>query len=263
MRDQQYLRRDDPQFRQLARRVLDCLDDSQLPEYARLHSRAEAAVCLKEILDRIEIPPLDEIPDTESIQATEDSLDRWQVPGTRIVITRALDGPRKHEYLFSAGTVERSFQYFDDIRDVPYRESGPAVSPGFYQRYLTAPATPGVGWVVARLPAWMRSQSFGVAHWKLAGLVIAVALCLALVYGLVRLQRYLAARFRSERPLAYAATLVVPVLTASVPLLFRYLVTHVVSLRGDWLYASTFAAASRRCSRPSSWCSPSSTASAP
>ncbi len=242
VKDRRYLQRENPRFRHLARRVLDCLDDSELPQYARLHGRAEAAVCLKEILDRLEVPPLAEIPDADAIQAMDEPLARWQVPGSRLVIVRMLEGPRKHEYLFSAGTVKRSFEYYQDIRDVPYRESGPAVSPGMYRWYLTAPSTPSVGWIVAQLPEAMRTQSYGLARWKWAGLVLATLICLAILALLYRLQQRLAVRYRREKPLAYAATILVPILAALTPLLFRYLVTHVVSLRGDWLYVSSFAA---------------------
>ena len=41
--------------RPLVRRILDCIDISELPEYERLEQAAEAAVCIKEILDRVEL----------------------------------------------------------------------------------------------------------------------------------------------------------------------------------------------------------------
>ena len=44
--------RGDLEHMALAQRVLDCIDDSQLPAFARMERAGEVAVCLKEILDR-------------------------------------------------------------------------------------------------------------------------------------------------------------------------------------------------------------------
>ncbi|MEM9660146.1 MAG: hypothetical protein AAF961_17415, partial [Planctomycetota bacterium] len=57
-----YIDLDDPNVRAIAMRVVDCLDTSQFPEYARVELSGETAIHLKEILDRIELPPVDEIP---------------------------------------------------------------------------------------------------------------------------------------------------------------------------------------------------------
>ncbi len=48
-----YFDRSDPAFIAVAERALDCLDDSELPAFARLERAGEAAACLKEILDRV------------------------------------------------------------------------------------------------------------------------------------------------------------------------------------------------------------------
>jgi MscS family membrane protein len=115
-----YFKREQPENRATARRILDCIDDSGVPEFERSGRSAEVAVCIKEILDRVELPPYDEIPDAEEIEREEDGLDRWQIPGTRLTIARIAEGPRKHEYLFSAGTVERATEYFQDMKGMSY-----------------------------------------------------------------------------------------------------------------------------------------------
>jgi hypothetical protein len=82
----------------LAVRILDCLDLSELPEYAREDIAGESAMLLKEILDRVELPPYDEIPDSKAIEAAGgiEKLSRWQIPGTRLTIARVEEGPSCH-----------------------------------------------------------------------------------------------------------------------------------------------------------------------
>ena len=77
--------RSNPTYRLLTRRIRDCLDTSGLAGYAHEQRALEAAVCLKEILDRDELPPWDEIPDAAAIEAADDPEEfaRWRIPGTR------------------------------------------------------------------------------------------------------------------------------------------------------------------------------------
>ena len=106
-----YFDRRSPHHRPLVRGILDCLDTSELPDYARDDIASEAAACLKEILDRVALPAFDEIPDVAAIEAAggPEKLFKWQIPGTRLTIARVEEGPQKHEYLFTPGTVERAF----------------------------------------------------------------------------------------------------------------------------------------------------------
>ena len=145
-----YFDRRSPHHRPLVRGILDCLDTSELPDYARDDIASEAAACLKEIMDRVALPPFDEIPDVAAIEAAgePEKLSKWQIPGTRLTIARAEEGPQKHEYLFSAGTVERAIEYYDAVKAKPYRTSGPKVSPGFYRWYMSAPGHPGIAEIV-------------------------------------------------------------------------------------------------------------------
>ena len=238
---QRYVDRDDPDTRYLARRILDCVDDSDLPQYARKFAAAEAAICIKEVLDRVELPPYDEIPNDEEIEGMEEGLERWRIPGTRLTIVRIDEGSRKHEYVFSAGTVARSFEYFEDMRGLPYRTSGPEVSKNFYEWFVTAPASPKIGWVIDSLPEWVNSRALDLAYWKWAGLALAIVLALALMAALYQLQRRIARRYVLDRPGWYFATLIFPALALLVPKLFQYAVVNLIALRGQWLYVVAFA----------------------
>jgi len=254
-RQERYLDRDSTRFRPVVRRLLDCLDTSQLPAYARLDQASEAAVCLKEVLDRVELPPLSEIPGPEDVAAAEtddsESLLRWQIPGTRIVIARALEGPQRHEYLFSPGTVERAPDYFADVAAIPYRTASteetnghyrPDVSEGLHRWYGSAPGNRAMAALVDRLPHWTRDRVRGAALWQWAGLCLAVLASLLTILVLYRFQRKRAREFRVTNLFRYFLTLWFPVVVISIPLVLKLFARDFLGLRGTPLYAVDVAA---------------------
>ena len=176
--------RANPTYRLLTRRIRDCLDTSGLARYAHEQRALEVAVCLKEILDRDELPPWDEIPDTAAIEAADDpgEFARWRIPGTRLTIARINEGPEKHEYLISAGTVDRAVNYFRDVEARPYRTTGPDTSPGLHRWYMSAPGHPLIGAIVQRLPDRIRfGRSLGRANRKWRGIANRLLVALALM----------------------------------------------------------------------------------
>ena len=60
---------------------------------------------LREILNRLDIPPDNQIPGDEEV--AEGDVTEWTVPNTSISIQRVKNGPREGEFLFSHDTVER------------------------------------------------------------------------------------------------------------------------------------------------------------
>jgi MscS family membrane protein len=65
----------------------------------------ETVLLLKELLDRVELPPADRIPNDREVEAA--GLTRWTIPNTRLTMARLQEGPRAGQFLFSAGTAER------------------------------------------------------------------------------------------------------------------------------------------------------------
>ena len=94
-----YYDRADPEHIAVGERILDTIDDSALPPFARTEHASEAAVAIKEILDRVTLPPWEEIPDSKEIMARGglEKLSDYRIPGTRITISRVEQGPRRHE----------------------------------------------------------------------------------------------------------------------------------------------------------------------
>lgn len=240
-----YLDLDLPAHRSLVRATVDCLDMSQVPAFAREERSGEVAVCLKEILDRVEIPDWNEIPGTEEISSAEDpkEFDRWQIPGARITITRVSEGDRRHEYLFSAGTVDRAVPYYEDARYLPYRTTPPEVSRGFHRWYFAAPGNAQVAAVVNRLPEWMKSRRLaGVIFWKWPGILSSMAIAVLAMYAAYRLQRVLVKRTRRESLFGYGLTALLPMVAILIPLIFKQFLSSFLDVRGTPLYYLSFGA---------------------
>jgi len=222
--------------------LLDCLDTSELPQFERVQAAAEAAICLKEIIDRFEIPPFEEIPGIEDItdESGENILNEWQIPGTRITIVRVEEGPQRHEYLFSAGTVERSKQYYNDVRALPYRITTPTTSPGFYEWYLSTPTHPTVSKIVAKLPEWAKTRHWGMAIWQMLGLAAAIVITLACVIFCYYLYIRLGARYIRKAPLKHFLTLLLPVAAVFLIRGLGHFGQDYLGLRSNALYVLSF-----------------------
>lgn len=83
---------DDPGFEEPFRIARESLDLSQIPPLVLGDVSAESALVLKEILDRIELPIDEEIPDAAAVE--ELGISRWTIPHTEITFVRAVEGDR-------------------------------------------------------------------------------------------------------------------------------------------------------------------------
>ena len=99
---------------------------------------AERAIQLKEILDRIELPSFDSIPDRNAAAGLPSK--RWRLPETEIDIALIENGPRSGEYLVSAGTVDRLPEFYERVKKLPYKP-GPAAELSDVYRKLSAGGT--------------------------------------------------------------------------------------------------------------------------
>ncbi len=145
-------------------------------------------MCLKEVLDRTTLPPIETIPGPENIQSTEggEPLARWQIPNTQISIARITEGPQKGQYLFTAESLAEAIQLYDRIREQPYRTSGMPVSPDLHVWFLSTPSEPHVAALVESFPAFFKYRRFGLAIWQMLGLTLATAAAIGLMFGLYR-----------------------------------------------------------------------------
>lgn len=241
------LDRTTPEHAELAARILDCIDMSQLPAFAGEERAGEAAVCLKETLDRIELPLWEDIPGTQEIEKAGgfEKLSHWRIPGSRITIARVEEGPHRHEYLFSPGTVDRAVTYFQHVQSKEYRKEGdgPQVSQGLYYWYMSVPGHPALATIVSWLPERMqRGRTCGLANWKWPGLLVTLLIAIALMVLVYKLQASFTRRWQGKGLTRYWLTIVFPIAAMLVPLAFGHVTRNYLTVRGTPLYIVSFLA---------------------
>ncbi len=177
----------------LLERAGGALDLSQVPEALRQDLRFEATLQLKEILDRIALPPLESVPGARRVAAHRQSGEggalRWRIPATKLEILEITEGDREDEFLFSAATVERIAELYDGLRDLPYRSAefsglfrdyvSPGTSPGFYDFYISSPGyllprASRLGRLIDGLPDSLKTQYAGQTLWQWLALLLCV-----------------------------------------------------------------------------------------
>ena len=79
-------------------RAVSALDYSTTPKGDSRVIRTERLLMLREILDRVDIPPIDQIPGDDEVA----ELSKWTLPNTSLTIERVEEGPREGEFLFSS-----------------------------------------------------------------------------------------------------------------------------------------------------------------
>lgn len=156
----------------------------------------ERALLLKEVLDRVPLPPFDAIPGAatatesgEAGSAAPSAILRWTVPHTEITIARVEQGPQEGEYLFTPATVANLPAYYREVRELPYRAGA---SEGFYEFVHAAPGLLPPTWFewIRGLPDWTKTVFGEQAVWQWIALMIAIVLAALLPWLANRWRRY-------------------------------------------------------------------------
>lgn len=190
---------------------VQCLDLSDVSPILKNVVALERILQLKEILDRIEVPRFQDIPDREAM--AQASSKRWTLPDTEIEIVLIEEGPRAGEYLVSAETVDRLPDFYRRVKDLPYK-SGPAkelydvyrtLSSGRAETIYEAWASLPEGlmrvipprWMVS-LPSWATNRVAGVTMWQWLGLALELVLGFIFILVVSRLSHRLVSRNQDE-----------------------------------------------------------------
>lgn len=163
-------------------RAARCLDLTEVSPTLSPRVSLESLLLLKEIMDRIDLPDPDSVPDAQAMAAA--NLDRWRIPHTEIVIAKLTRGDRTGEFLFSPATLQRLPEFYGKVQSRPYR-------PGSWEgafAYLSTIGVPEyVPWKLTDgLPRWAKAQVWEQALWR--WIVFGVAL-LALLGTLMAVRR--------------------------------------------------------------------------
>lgn len=216
------------------------LDLSEVPPAALHSTRIESVLLLKEILDRIPLPPPDRIPDAAEIQRVAEAehqppLTSWTLPGTEIRFERVASGAQTGQYLIAKDTVARLESYYRLVQARPRRPDAAADLYDFYS------ATPGTllppKWfdLILALPSWTRVEYLDQAVWQWAALGLGIALAVGFLVGVYRFQKR---RAPARKPLGrHLRQLLVPLLTILVAWLFGLYVDEIINITGPVLRA--------------------------
>lgn len=162
------------------------LDMSKVAPEGRLETSRNAHLHLYEVLCRIELPPMDEVPGGGEIENNPD-LDRWILPHTEITIQRVAEGPRRGEFLFAPETVARAKEFYERTEELPYLREPPIENLASWTQVYGGWNVP-ITWVDA-LPDSMRSVAWGQAWWKWIFLFVVACMNLGVIFLVYRLTR--------------------------------------------------------------------------
>lgn len=230
------------QHRQLAvvRMFIDkaseVFDLSDIPQTARASTAVEITLQFQEILDRIYLPDLDDIPGEAAgtfLDAREAANlpPRWTLPGTDLVIAEVGTEKGEIRYLVSRQTVARIPEDYEAVKVFPSRaDSGEDL----YAYYIYTPGNliaPRWYDLILAGPDWLRGEYGNQAVWQWIALVLLAAAAVSVPLALQRWNRWRAVPLsdvrRRLRRMQHPVTLF---LTA---LAFRYLVQYQVNITGD------------------------------
>ena len=195
----------------------------------------ETAVFMKEVLDRIELPPWEEIPDEAMIAAKPGGLNRWTIPHTEITLVRLKEGLHEGNWVFNSETDERAPEFYGQVKQMPYK---PGASEGLYQLFVSEP-----GWMIPRsligaLPGWMQLRPGGQAVWQWCALVLTLLVTAVLMVLIFRLAGYWS---RTRRGAGYYLAMVFPIFAIVLPQAATDFLSDQVFITGKLFAALDFA----------------------
>ena len=107
------------QMNSFMRRARKSLNLSETAPTIKNKVGLESQLLLKEIFDRIELPPLESVPDAEEMTVAK--LDRWRIPHTEIVVALVKEGNQSGEFLFSHETLKQLPEFYEKVKHLPYK----------------------------------------------------------------------------------------------------------------------------------------------
>lgn len=132
------------------------LDLTGVGNLVQAETGKEAAIYLKEAIDRAIVINYKKIPPTKGEEAVPES---WRLKDTEITIAKVKEGPRAGEYLFTPDTVSRAREFYEKIKHLSYLP-GTTKGAGYSEPWLEQVA-----------PAFLRGRLLGAANWQWLGLL--------------------------------------------------------------------------------------------
>jgi MscS family membrane protein len=220
---------DSKELKFYGRQARRCLDLSKLPPSLAFEVGVQSLLLLKEVLDRIEIPPYEEIPDRAAMK--EKRFQKWVLPNSDITISMVEEGPHQGEYLFSAETIAQLKNFYQQVEHLPYK---PGASVGFYEDYIM-----GSGWMIPgalihKLPPFFKNILYEQAVWQWLGLLLVMILGAAVILLVFHFSRRKYAP-KTDEPLIkrFLRKTMLPFAIVLVCFLVEYLLNDQINITGS------------------------------
>jgi MscS family membrane protein len=170
------------------------LNLSDLPPATVDESSRRLMIQLKEVLDRIDLPPIESIPDAQMMAKSE--FKYWVIPNTEIRIQRVEKGARAGEYLFTPDTLQHLPAFYAKVKNLPYK---PNASVGWNDFATYSPV--GVALALGKIvpPRWLlnapdkqpaRVMFLDQPTWRWLSIALILAVGFIFVRLWFRLRRY-------------------------------------------------------------------------
>lgn len=176
--------------RALFEKAAETLDLSQISASNREQSVIELVLQLQEILSRIHLPELAEIPGVGAGAAetgdNRTTRDKWIIPGTSLTIERQADGPRRGEYLFTTASVSRISDDYDTLKTLPVISE---MTEDTYRYYIYTPGTliaPRWNQFILDGPDWLMRQIGRQTVWQWIGMILTMAILMSAIIVYLR-----------------------------------------------------------------------------
>jgi len=160
-----------------------CLNLSKIPPTMVEAVQIESTFLLMEILNRVELPPFNAIPDNEMMKA--EGRSRWTIPNTEISIAKVSEGSQEGQYLFTPKTIDRLEGFFKRARHLPYK---PDTWKNPYESYIYSPGTLIPHQWIEILPKWTKRPFLGQTLWQWIGLALSLMAAALVVWLIYRLE---------------------------------------------------------------------------
>ncbi len=201
------------------------IDLSQVPASARGEVGIETMAYILDILGRIGLPELDQVPDYAALGSEGPAT--YRIRGTPLKLVRIEAGPREGEYLFSGRSVRTAPEFYRGIRALPLESGLPIRS--WHAAYLGLTGTLIPLSFSDSLPAWSRRTVFGTPAWKVILLAVMVFLGAVLLF---LWHRFLRRLWASRPPLTWTARIIEPVSVLCFVYILFYVIDVHVNLAG-------------------------------
>ena len=172
--------------KELKNRINDairCFNLEDTPFVLRDEKGHEAALLLKEVIDRVIIIDFEKIPKVST--DPNKPIQRWRLKDTEITISFVNSGDHAGEYLFSKNTTYRVREFYNKVKHLPYL---PGSGGGSYYKEP---------WMDATLPSWAKKKWMFYPNWQWIGLFLAILIGLiikTIIQYIVHLLKYLTAK---------------------------------------------------------------------